>query len=283
MSEQSFVCGGGHHGSYLDRLAGGILHAIEHALDADDFSRRNGLLQRLDPRVKVAGVTALIVTAVSVKSLLVLAGLFFVAVALALPSQVRLSRLAKQVWMSVFAFTGMIALPALVLVPGETVARLPLLGWPITLQGLRSALFLLGRSETTATLALLLVLCTPWPHVLKALRVFRLPTMLVVILGMTHRYIFIFLQSATQMFEARRSRVIGRLSARDRRRIATASAGVLFGKALHMSTEVHLAMISRGYRGEVRLLDEFRMKPLDWGAAFGFAAVAALAFWLQTL
>jgi cobalt ECF transporter T component CbiQ len=282
MSEQSFVCGG-HHGSYLDRLAGGILHAVDHALDADDLSRRDGLLQKLDPRVKVAGLMTLIVTAVSVKSLLVLAGLFLVAVALAVPSHVRPSRLAKQVWANVLAFTGLIALPALFLVPGEILVRVPFLGWPLTLQGLRSAAFLLGRSETAATLALLLILCTPWPHVLKALRVFRLPTMLIVILGMTHRYIFILLQSAAQMFEARRSRVVGRLSARDRRRIATASAGVLFGKALHMSTEVHLAMISRGYSGEVRLLDEFRMKPFDWAAALGFAAIVAIAFWLQSL
>jgi cobalt/nickel transport system permease protein len=280
MSEQSFVCGG-HHGSYLDRLAGGILHAINHALDADDLARRDGFLQRLDPRVKVASLMALVVTAVSVRSLPVLAGLFLVAVALAVPSHVRLSRIAKQVWTSVLAFTGMIALPAVFLVPGDVLLRLPLLNWPVTAQGLRSAAFLLGRSETTATLGLLMILCTPWPHVLKAFRIFGLPTMLIVILGMTHRYIFIFLQSASQMFEARRSRVVGTLSPRDRRRIATAGVGVLLGKALHMSTEVHLAMVSRGYHGEVRLLDEFRTTPLDWAAAAGFVAVVAAAFWLQ--
>jgi energy-coupling factor transporter transmembrane protein EcfT len=190
---------------------------------------------------------------------------------------VKLSRLAKQVWLSVLAFTGVIAIPALFLVPGDVLFRIPLVGWPVTLQGLRSAAFLLGRSETSATFALLIILCTPWPHVLKALRVFRAPTMLIVILGMTHRYIFVLLQSSTQMFEARRSRMVGALAPRDRRRIATASAGVLLGKALQMSSDVHLAMISRGYRGEVHLLDEFRMKRLDWAACAAFALVAGLA------
>lgn len=281
MGEQSFVCGGHHGGSYLDRLAGGLLHAMDHALDADDLSRRDGFLQKLDPRIKVAGLLMLIVVAVIVKSLLVLGGLFLFAVALALPSHVKLSRLFKQVWLSVLAFTGMIAAPALFLVPGDVLVQLPVLHWTITLQGLRSAAFLLGRSETAATLALLLILCTPWPHVLKALRICRLPTVLVVILGMTHRYIFIFLHNASQMFEARRSRMIGPLSPRDRRRMATASAGVLLGKALHMSTEVHLAMIARGYRGEVHLLDDFRTRPIDWLALAGFAAVAIAALWLQ--
>jgi cobalt/nickel transport system permease protein len=279
MSEQSFVCGG-HRGGFLDRLAHGLLHAMDHALGADDLARRDGLLQKLDPRVKVAGLLALIVVAVSVKSLVALAGLFAFAVALALPSGVKLSRLARQVWLSVLAFTGVIAAPAVFLVPGEALMRLPLLGWPVTLQGLRSAAFLLGRAETCATFALLIILCTPWPHVLKALRVFRAPTMLIVILGMTHRYIFVLMQSAAQMFEARRSRMVGELSPRERRRLATATAGALLGKALQMSTDVHLAMVSRGYRGEVHLLDEFHMQRRDWAAAAGFAVVAVLALWL---
>ncbi len=75
--------------------------------------------------------------------------------------------------------------------------------------------------------------------------------------------------------------MIGPLSPRDRRRLATASAGVLLDKALDMSTEVHLAMISRGYRGEVHLLDDFRTRPIDWMALAGFAGVAAAALWLQ--
>jgi cobalt ECF transporter T component CbiQ len=270
-----------HDGAFLDRLAAGLAHAMEHALDADDLARRDGLLQRLDPRVKLVGFLGLIVVAVFVKSLAVLGGLFLVAVALALPSQVSLSRLARQIWLKVLAFTILIALPAVFLVPGTVIARAPVLNWPVTLQGVRSASFLLGRAETAATFALLLILTTPWPHVLKALRVFRAPIVLVAILGMTHRYIFVFLESASQMFMARRSRMVGASSPRDRRRVATATAGVLLDKALHLSTEVQSAMASRGYRGEVRLIDDFHARPIDGLALAGFAAIAAAALWLQ--
>jgi energy-coupling factor transporter transmembrane protein EcfT len=98
---------------------------------------------------------------------------------------------------------------------------------------------------------------------------------------MTHRYIFVFLEAASQMFASRRSRMVGPLSPRDRRRVATATAGVLLDKALGLSTEVQLAMASRGYRGEARLIDDFRATPLDGLAAAGFVAVAAAALWLQ--
>jgi energy-coupling factor transporter transmembrane protein EcfT len=40
-------------------------------------------------------------------------------------------------------------------------------------------------------------------------------------------------------------------------------------------------MISRGYRGEPRLIDDFRVTARDWAAAFGFVVVASLALWLQ--
>ena len=59
--------------------------------------------------------------------------------------------------------------------PGALVYRLPVLGWPVTAQGLGSAAYLITRVETAATLALLLILCTPWTHVLKAMRVLRVP------------------------------------------------------------------------------------------------------------
>ena len=38
---------------------------------------------------------------------------------------------------------------------------------------------------------------------------------------------------------------------------------------------------SRGYRGEVHLIDDFRTKPLDWAALAAFLTVAALALYFQ--
>ena len=74
--------------------------------------------------------------------------------------------------------------------------------------------FYLSRAETAATLSALLVLTTPWPWVLKALRTFRCPMVLVAILGMTYRYIFVILQTAFEMFESRKSRTVGVLEPR---------------------------------------------------------------------
>jgi hypothetical protein len=45
--------------------------------------------------------------------------LFVLAVVLALASQISLSRLYRQAWLSVLLFSGLLALPAIFMVPGE--------------------------------------------------------------------------------------------------------------------------------------------------------------------
>jgi len=288
MGEQSFLRGGHPRGrgDFLERLLRGLLDAMDHAADAERLAAGPGLLQRLDPRIKTFGLLALVVTAVFVKSLVALALLFACATALALASRITLRRLAGQVWIGVLVFTGALAVPAIVLVPGDAVAVVPLLDWTITRQGLRGAAFLIGRAQTAATFALLVILTTPWPQVLKALRSLGVPLILVAILGMTHRYIFVLLESSVQLFEAKRSRVMGPLPGPQRRRLAMASVVVLLERSLQLATDVHLAMIARGYRGEVHLLDELRTRPRDWLALAGLLSIAAVAIgwsWLPAI
>lgn len=267
-------------GGFIERTLAGLAGAFERSLYSEELSRRRGLLQRLDPRVKLLGLLLLIVAAAASRSLLVILAVYALGVALALASRVSLRTLSQRVWLGALVFTGVIALPALFLTPGQAVWRAPGLGWVVTVQGLRTAAFLLTRVITSATLALTLILTTPWAHVLKALRVLRVPTLFVVILGMTYRYIFLLLQTARDMFESRQSRAVGTLDGPERRRVAAASVGVLLSKSLQLSNDVYLAMQSRGFRGEVYTLDDFRMAARDWLALLGFVALAGLAFWL---
>lgn len=266
--------------SFVERTLIGISDAMERALYAEELAAINGALQRLDPRVKVVGILALIVAVALARNILVILALFGVALLLALLSHVPLRTLAARVWLGALLFTGALALPAIFITPGTIVYRLPLLGWPIIAQGLTGATYLISRVETAATFSLLLVLCTPWIQVLKALRVLRVPVVFVVILGMTYRYIFLMLQTARDMFESRQSRLVGVLDSADRRRLASASVGVLLSKTFQLSNEVYMAMLSRGFRGEVYTLDEFQMQPRDWAWLAGFVGLSALAIWL---
>lgn len=262
-------------------FATGLAGVMERALEADAVSRQAGFLQGLDPRAKLFACLVLIFCAVFTGRLDVLAGLFLVGVGVAAASAIPLGRLARQVWLGVFLFTGVIALPAPFIVPGVAAWQLPWLHWQVTWAGLRSATFLVGRAETAATFALLFVLSTPWAHVLKAMRSLGLPVALVAILGMTYRYIFVLLNLAGQMAEARRSRLVAPVGGRQGRAMTVAAAGVLLGKSFDLASEVHLAMVARGYRGEVHILDDFRARRRDAVVLVAVLAVAGLIFWWE--
>ncbi len=253
--------------------------ALGRALESEEVARVDGLLQRLDPRVKVVGVAGLVVATVAARRISVIWSIFAIGILIALGSRAPIRSLALRVWTPVLIFTGVIAIPAIFITPGTLAYQLPVLHWGITAQGLRSASYLISRAETTATLSVLLVLCTPWAQTLKALRTFRLPVVVIVLLGMTYRYIFLLLDSSAEMFESRRSRQVGTLSGPDRRRVAVATAGVLLGKTLQLSDEVYMAMQSRGFDGEIHLLSDFSMRTPDYAALVATAFLCGTALW----
>ena len=269
---------GGRRG-FLQRTLAELSALLELSATADESARNSGLLQILDPRVKLGAAILLIMAAIAFHRWEVMLGVFAFSALLAFASGLPMRRLAM-VWFSASLFTGIIALPALVVTPGEPVARIPWLDWPITASGLRSAGFLMGRVLATTTTCTALMLSTPWNRLLKAMRGFRLPGVAVVLIGTTYRYIFQFVQLAMDMIESKRSRAAGPIPQEERRRIAIASAGVLMSKAFELNSEVHLAMQARGYRHEVYLLDELSMRGRDWLAS-AMIAVALAVFFLM--
>lgn len=249
---------------------GHIARIMGFALQADGHATAAGLLQRRDPRFKIGAMLALTLAATWAHLLATVWGLMLIVPLLAVLSSIPIRRMALQVGLPVLAFTGVIAAPAMILVPGTVIATLPLLGWGITDTGLRSALMLVGRAEAAAGLALLLVLTTPWPQLVKALGALGVPAIIIAMLAMTQRYIFIFLQGAIDMLEAHHSRIMAPPGGRRRRQMIGSAAGVLFSRSLDLGQNVHEAMLARGYRGPSLSLG-------TWRAGFGDLLMLAIA------
>jgi cobalt/nickel transport system permease protein len=264
---------------FIERTLVNINDNLEQTVFAESIARQEGLLQSLDPRLKLV-TTLLLLLAVNLShSLAVLVGLYALALVLAVFSAVPAGFFIKRVWLLIPFFTGIVALPAFFITPGPPLVELPL-GLVVTQTGAQTALFLLLRVGPSVSMAILLVLCTPWNTLLKALGVLHLPDVIVLILEMTYRYIHLLLHTATDMYLSRQSRLIRRPSGADQRRMVSANAAVLLGKSLQVSHDVYLSMQSRGFRGYPRTLDRFQMQRRDYayGAAILFLATAAI--WL---
>ncbi len=267
---------------FIERSIADITATLEEAIFSEELAGKDGLLQNLDPRVKVITFLALLLAVSLSKGLLIIMALYFLTLLLAWRSRIPLGFFIKRVWLFMPFFTGLVALPALlnVFTPGDPIVTL----WQterfhlaVTVQGLRAATFLVLRVGVSISLALLSVLTTPWATLLKALRILHIPQAFILILGMAYRYAFLLLHTANSMFLARRSRTVGRMSGGENRRWIAASTSTLLAKSYHLSQGVYLAMLSRGFQGEAQVLGTFRLKPSDWLWGATLLVVALLA------
>jgi len=230
-----------------------------HLPEIDKYAHLDSPLHRWDARARLPAMVALLLAAVlSPSHAAALAGL---GVALGL---VALSRIPAAFvflharWVVLFC---LVLATALALTGGGPLVRVG----PVLLS--RPGLSRAGLISLRAVAAVLLVFPTvgtaPFHVTLKALRRLRVPSVAVQILAFSYRYIFVLLDEWERMACAARARGHGR--ARGLRLLANTGnmAGMLAVRSLNRTSRVHRAMLARGYRGEVRTLDDFRLVPSD--------------------
>lgn len=264
--------------SFLEKTINDVAGILKESIFSEQLAGVNGMLQKIDPRVKLATVVFLLVVTALVRNIPVLAGLYLFTLMLAYFSQVPLGFFVKRVWVFIPFFTGIVVLPSIFnfVRAGDSLFTIINLGHPVNLgifqlpetiavtrQGLSGAALLILRVGVSVSLAVLLTITSKWGELLKALRIFFIPKIFIMVLEMTYRYIFLLLTVITDMFVARQSRSVGTGSHRENRRFISVGIGNVFGKAFFLSEEIHDAMISRGYTGEAKVVNDFRITPQD--------------------
>ena len=83
----------------------GFLDHLEYTLFAEELAKVKGLAQGIDPRVKVVGFAAIMVSVVVVHRLIVMVALFALGLMVALASRIPIRTLASRVWLAVLLFT----------------------------------------------------------------------------------------------------------------------------------------------------------------------------------
>jgi len=264
---------------WLEKTLGGITDNIEHAIFTEQHARSGGWLQRRDPRAKMVGSLVAILAASLTTSVAGLALLYLATLAAARASRVPFGFFVKRVWLGIPFFAGIVVIPAIFFVPGARVFDLAI--GPAHLapswNGLAGAVLFVSRVGVSVSLAVLLVVTTPWADVLKSLRALKVPQVFVLVLSMTYRYVFLFLHTTNGILLARKSRVVGRTSGAEQRRWITGTMGNLMSRAFKMSNDVYAAMLARGFGGEIRTFATYRLRLADWVALSGVVGVAVVA------
>lgn len=231
---------------FLERTFLSITDILERSLVNETWSRRRGLLQAIDPRLKVILLLLAVLGCSLARSIPLLMALYGTALLLAFLSRISPVSYTKRVWIFIPFFAGLVALPALFITPGPPLAAFG----PVTITrtGAHSAAMLVLRVSTSVSFTLLFVLTTPWNEALRALRGLLIPATAIHLLAVSYRYLLVLIRSLSELLIARKSRTIAPLPHRMEMGFASRSVGLLFIKSLHIADGVRMAMESRGYR-----------------------------------
>ena len=261
---------------FIERSIRGTLSFFKEAIFADETASLPGLLQSLDPRIKIVTVLCCLLLVLFTRCLAVLGFLYLLSLILAVISWIRLGFFLKRTWVFIPLFSLLIAIPAMFsfVSPGDPVLSAG--AFHITRHGLMSAGFFIGRVITSVSLVVLLSMTTRHFDLLKALRFFGIPQMFVMVLGICYRYLYLFVEIVENTHRAIRSRVGSGMHHQKGQKVVAWNIAHLWMRSYALNEQVYNAMVSRGFRGEPVTLDHFQTKPRDWFWLFATIVVILL-------
>jgi cobalt/nickel transport system permease protein len=256
----------------------------------DRYRQGTSLVHRLDPRLKLLATLAFVlaVTTIPAGAWLAFASLAALVVAATRVAEVPLVEGLKR---SVIAlpFAGMVAISLPFAAGGEVVwswqplgfDRDGLLDWTLTVtdEGLVLFAMVVVKAWLSIMASGLLVVSTPFPDLLKAMRSLHVPAVLTATISFMYRYLFVLVDEAMRLQTARAARSAGPGRAMWwRARVLGGMIGSLFIRSYERSERIFAAMLSRGFSGEVRTLTHLTWRARDtWVGLAWLVALAAIA------
>lgn len=81
---------------------------------------------------------------------------------------------------------------------------------------------------------------------------------------MTYRYIFLLMELVREIYVAKKSRTIKARGIFEEQKWVGGRIGYTLIRSLDISEKVHQVMMSRGYNGDVKIMQEFKMRKRDY-------------------
>jgi cobalt/nickel transport system permease protein len=271
--------------NFIGRSIKGALSFFRESVLSEEYASRRAFLQSLDPRLKSAAFLLLCLITLITRNLYAVIFLYLFCLALAAISKINLGFFLKRTWIFIPLFSLFIAIPALFsfISPGEALFGFNFFGlqFVITRPGLAAALLFVARVITSVSLIILLGLTTRHFALLRVLRIFKVPQVFVMVLGMSYRYIYLFVEIVQDTYQGIRSRVGEVMPYRKGQSLVAWNIATLWQRSFKLNEDVYSAMLSRGYTGEPVLADEFKTSFKDWAWVCLVIIVSGLTLYLS--
>ncbi len=253
----------------------GIEAALGDIRNLDAMALRETTVHRVDPRAKLVATAVFLTCVLSFERYEISALLPFVLYPLAMASLggIPMGYVARKAAL-VSPFALLVALPSLFIERSAAFAAGPV----VLSAGVLSFTSVLVRFALTVGTTIVLVGVTSFEGLCVGLRKLGVPEVMVVQLLLLYRYIFVLADEASRVARARDLRSFGRRG-RDMKTFASITGHMLL-RTIDRGDRIHGAMRSRGFTGEVRLLNRLELRRSDLAFGLGWsAAFVAMRVW----
>jgi cobalt/nickel transport system permease protein len=243
----------------------------------DEYSHLNSVIHRLDPRTKlIASLAFIVAVVITPTSNWRVFAFYFAIVAFMLAFSILPIVYVLKRSLVVLPFVLLIAIFIPFLQGGEVVASYHVWLWQIsiTYNGLMVLANVLVKSWLCILALILLSSTTRLDDLLKGLRQLGMPQVMILILSFMYRYIFVLVDEAMRIQQARNSRNFGGSWLHHVKTFGH-MAGTLFIRSYERGERIYAAMLARGFDGQTRTLFKLRFKQADayFSAAFSLLLV----------
>ncbi len=227
---------------------------------ADEYAQINGTLQKIDPRIKIV---------------------FFLLIIF----MVNLTPLAKAFSLIYYAFIlgicVLLARVSLIRIFQKSLVILPfILSFALFLLCYQYrqpwfSLFIILKAYLSLIAMILLISATSFSYFLKALQKLKIPAILIMIFSFMYRYLFVIADELMNVKMAKDSRTTGGSKWFHTKTLANI-IGVVFVHSYERSERIYQSMLSRGFDGTIRTLDDFELKNRDYIFSISAASIFIL-------
>jgi cobalt/nickel transport system permease protein len=272
-----------------------VAHVIKTGYIQWETASKNDFFQSIDARIKVLFLLFYVIIVSLKRDILpeVLIGLFVFT--LAVISRLNIFSLYKRVLFFGFIFGFLIALPSAfnMITKGEIIFPLIHLSKPyrfwiyqipeeigLTREGMNGVMLLTSRVMNSLALSFFVLYTTPFPEIIRALKLLKIPDGFLMIITLSYKYMFIFAKTIEDMHLAKKSRLAGQVSNADARRWIAGRMAFIFKKIKLRYEETFKTMQSRGFSGSIKIYSVRKLRMHDWITGIILFSVGVLFLWI---
>jgi cobalt/nickel transport system permease protein len=257
-----------HRLPFIDTTLQKLAEFIKSGYVQAETASKKGLMQNLDARTKLVFLLSFVILTSFLRQIPFLAAILIFTLILYPFSDLNLFASLHKAFWPLFFFGFVVIAPAMLNIVSGGEIKLKLIQFKhehnfwiyhvpavigISSEGLQLVIKLFLKISNSILLTLLIINTTSFPEIIKAMRMFKVPDIILLSITLSYKFIFILSKTTEETYFALRSRWVKTNTEMESSKIIAGRIAYVFRKSWIKYEEVYGAMVARGFTGKVNL------------------------------